>query len=119
MILHNAYTIGRFVQLSRDNVSKAAKIESGYIRGMINNNEEAIFNDALCARVKELRHRKGWTSQEMAIALGVPADRYRKYEYRSPLPAYLMERFCLITHSDFTFLLTGKTDSRGRKAQKA
>lgn len=44
----------------------------------------------------------------MATALGVPSDRYRKYEYRSPLPAYLMERFALIVGCDLEYLITGK-----------
>lgn len=45
----------------------------------------------------------------MATALGVPPDRYRKYEYRSPLPHYLIERFVLIVGRDIEFVLTGKT----------
>jgi hypothetical protein len=44
----------------------------------------------------------------MATALGVPAERYRKYEYRSPLPHYLIERFALIVGRDIEFILTGK-----------
>lgn len=115
MIVHRAISIGRYVQLSSDNVSKAAKSESGYKRTMMSDNEEAIFNEALCARVKRLRNSRGWTSQEMALALGIPAERYRKYESRSPLPAYLMERFCLITHTDFSFLLTGRDQSKRQR----
>lgn len=79
---------------------------------MADNNEEAAFNEALCARVKRWREEKGWTAAQMATALGVPPDRYRKYEVRSPLPAYLMERFCLITATDLENLLAGKP--RGR-----
>lgn len=44
----------------------------------------------------------------MATALGVPAERYRKYEYRSPLPHYLLERFALIVGRDVEYLLTGR-----------
>ena len=71
--------------------------------------EEALFNESLCARVHQLRNERGWTSAQMATALGVPPDRYRKYEYRSPLPAYLMERFSLIVGCDLDYLLTGKS----------
>lgn len=72
---------------------------------MVIDNEEARFNDALCARVHRLRNERGWTAQQMATALGVPADRYRKYEYRSPLPHYL--RFALIVGRDIEYVLTG------------
>lgn len=48
----------------------------------------------------------------MAAALGVPAERYRKYETRSPLPAYLMHRFCLICDADLENLLIGKPRTR-------
>lgn len=45
----------------------------------------------------------------MATALGVPPERYRKYEYRSPLPHYLLERFALIVGREIEYVLTGKT----------
>lgn len=44
----------------------------------------------------------------MATALGVPAERYRKYEYRTPLPHYLVERFALIVGREIEYVLTGK-----------
>lgn len=74
---------------------------------MVALNEEREFNTAICARVKELRMARGWTAKQMALALNVPADRYRKYERRSPLPAYLMQRFALITGVSIEFLVTG------------
>lgn len=78
-----------------------------YSAGM---SDEAKFNDELCARVHELRNARGWTAAQMATALGVPPDRYRKYEYRSPLPAYLMERFALIVECELDYLITGKAN---------
>lgn len=75
-------------------------------------NEEQLFNNALCARVRKWREEMNWTAAQMATALGVPAERYRKYEYRSPLPPYLMERFCLITDSTLEELITGKQRRR-------
>jgi transcriptional regulator with XRE-family HTH domain len=81
----------------------------GTICPMRETNEELLFNNALCERVKELREQRGWIAAQMATALGVPADRYRKYESRSPLPAYLMERFCLVVDCDLDYLLTGKS----------
>jgi len=43
----------------------------------------------------------------MAVVLDVPAERYRKYENRTPLPTYLIERFALITGVTIEFLITG------------
>lgn len=76
--------------------------------------EEFIFNNALCERVKTARERMGWTASVMATALGVPAERYRKYENRSPLPAYLMERFTIVTGTDLDWLITGRTRAAAR-----
>jgi len=70
-------------------------------------NEEAEFNERLCARVHRLRNERGWSAAQMATALGIPPDRYRKYEYRSPLPHYLIERFALIVGRDIEYVLTG------------
>ena len=69
---------------------------------------EFVFNSAYCERVKAAREAKGWTAATMAIALGIPAERYRKYETRSPLPPYLIERFCLVAGVEPHFLVTGK-----------
>jgi transcriptional regulator with XRE-family HTH domain len=69
---------------------------------------EAEFNENLCARIHRLRNERGWTAGQMATALGVPADRYRKYEYRSPLPHYLIEQFAVIVGRDVEYVLTGK-----------
>lgn len=69
---------------------------------------EAQYNEALCARVKALRDERGWSQEQMATALGIPYDRYRKYEYRSPLPLYLVERFAIITGRDVEYVVTGK-----------
>lgn len=71
------------------------------------------FNARLVARVKELREGKrhsdgkGWTAEDMAVALGIPAERYRKYESRTPIPHELMPRFALVTGASVEYLLTG------------
>ena len=75
-------------------------------------NEELAFNAAYCQRVKALRSDKGWTAAQMAKALGIPAERYRKYENRSPLPPYLMERFCLICDVTLNYLISGEPTKR-------
>lgn len=72
-------------------------------------NEELQFNEALVARTHRLRNERGWTAEQMATALGVPAERYRKYEYRTPMPHYLIERFALIVGRDIEYILLGRT----------
>ena len=77
---------------------------------------EQEYNEAYIARVKRLREDRGWTSEQMATALGVPAERYRKYEYRTPMPHYLVERFATITDRDVSYVLTGKVGPKARRA---
>jgi DNA-binding XRE family transcriptional regulator len=99
--------IGQFVLCCQDAVSQDVWTKQPYRRRVAIDNEEAGFNDALCARVHRLRNERGWTAAQMAVALGVPPERYRKYEYRSPLPHYLLERFALIVGRDIEYVLTG------------
>lgn len=77
-------------------------------------NEEAAFVEAFCARIQRLRVLRGLTQDEMATALGIPLARYKKYETRSPIPAYLIERFATIVGRDIEYVLTGKAPSRRR-----
>lgn len=85
-------------------------------RDMGTDNRHSEFNRALCERVQALRNRRGFTSEQMAIALGIPAERYRKYETRTPLPAWLWERFALIVGCDLEYLLTGRGAKPGSTA---
>lgn len=55
------------------------------------------FNAAFCAVTKLARQSLGWTQNQMATALDIPEDRYRKYEVRSPMPHELLPRFAQIT----------------------
>lgn len=75
-------------------------------------NRELQFNEAFTARIHRLRNERGYTAEEMSKALGVPAERYRKYEYRTPLPHYLIEQFAIIVGRDIEYLLTGSTSRR-------
>jgi len=70
------------------------------------------FNAEYCQRVRALREARGFSQEQMADALGIPADRYRKYEGRSPLPAYLIPRFALIVGRDIEFVVTGRPARR-------
>ncbi|HTF79246.1 MAG TPA: helix-turn-helix domain-containing protein, partial [Bradyrhizobium sp.] len=55
-------------------------------------NEQRRYNEALIARVKELREQTGRSQASMAKLLCVPLESYKKYERRTPLPHYLMPR---------------------------
>ena len=83
----------------------------------IDASKEAVFNLEYIARVKALREELGWTSNQMAIALGVPHDRYRKYESRSPMPVYLIESFTNLTRVDIHYLITGRPPQRIKKPE--
>lgn len=72
--------------------------------------DETLFNDQICARIRQLRIDKDWTQAQMAAAIGVPVERYKKYETRSPLPAYLIPRFAMIVDRPMSYVLTGKDD---------
>lgn len=74
--------------------------------------EEFIFNNDYCDRVKRFRKETNMSAETMAELLDVPADRYRKYEYRSPLPAYLIAKFCRIVGCDLEHLIIGKSRER-------
>jgi transcriptional regulator with XRE-family HTH domain len=78
-------------------------------RRMIEWLDEAEFNDAFCARTQRLRKERGWTQEQMATAIGVPFERYKKYETRSPMPLYLLPRFAQHVDRDVTYLVTGRT----------
>lgn len=65
---------------------------------------EAMFIE----RTKALREHRGMTSADMATALGIPVDRYRKYESRTTMPHELLERFALIVGVTLEFLVTGR-----------
>jgi transcriptional regulator with XRE-family HTH domain len=71
-------------------------------------NDELLFNESLCARTRDLRDEKGYTAQQMAIALGIPPDRYRKYENRSSIPHYLIPRLAAICDVSIEYILTGR-----------
>lgn len=51
-----------------------------------------------CRRTAELRDARGWTQEDMATALGIPIERYKKYETRTPLPHDLISRFALLAN---------------------
>ena len=104
--------IGQIVPQVKDDVSHDANYFRAHIGRMSNWQSEKDFNAAYLARVRELRIARGWTSEQMANALQVPPDRYRKNESRTPLPHYLVPRFAQLVGRDIAFILTGQTEGR-------
>lgn len=80
--------------------------------------DEAEFNDQLCARIQRLRVERDWTQAQMATAIGVPFERYKKYESRSPIPHYLIPRFAQLVDYDVTYVMTGKPAHQARGPRK-
>jgi DNA-binding XRE family transcriptional regulator len=66
---------------------------------------EANFNERFISAVKIARIGAGFTQVEMARKLSINLDAYKKYETRSPLPHYLIARFCLHTGRSLADLL--------------
>ncbi|MBS87170.1 MAG: hypothetical protein CMN64_04635 [Sphingobium sp.] len=86
----------------------------GHNRPMTGWLDEGQFNDQLCARTQRLRIERDWTQQQMATAIGVPFERYKKYESRSPLPPYLIPRFAQVVDRSVGYILTGKEENAAR-----
>lgn len=102
--------IGQIVQRVKDNLPHASQRMDRYNpsmspRALIT---PAEFDQMFIARTKALREHKGLSAAAMAELLGIPAERYRKYETRSALPHDLIERFALITGVTVEFVLTGR-----------
>jgi DNA-binding XRE family transcriptional regulator len=57
---------------------------------------EETWERRFCRRLKELREAVGWTQEQMAAAIGVEKENYKKYETRSPLPHRHVARLCLL-----------------------
>lgn len=108
--------MGHIVPPVKDYLSPSFQPRRWYHPGMAEWLSEAEFNEALCARIQRLRVERDWTQQQMATALGVPFERYKKYETRSPLPHYLMPRFAQLVDRDPSYILLGRSEvqsSRG------
>lgn len=77
---------------------------------------EGEFNAAFTNRTAELRRLRGFTQADMAALLAIPLARYKKYETRSPLPHYLLERFAALTKVSVETLVTGRNRESLRKS---
>jgi hypothetical protein len=105
--------IGQIVQTVKDQLPNDSQRVAWHNLSMPEKPASSAYNAELIGRVKSLREGMRtpdgarWTSEQMAKALDIPADRYRKYELRTPLPHELLERFALIVGVTVEFLVTG------------
>ena len=88
--------------MSRANLSSIAVMDE----------PESMLAREYIERIADYRRRRGLTQAEMAHALGVSLDRYKKYERRSLLPPYLLERFAAIVGRDIAEVVTGRAPRR-------
>ena len=69
---------------------------------------ERAYYSAFRQRLRSIREELDWSQAEMASALGIPLDNYKKYEIRSKFPPHLFEKFALVTHRNIDFIVTGR-----------
>ncbi len=117
---------GRFVQIVKDELPEDSQGGAWHNLSMPQKQPSSEYVADLTARVKSLRtgmrtsDGAQWSAETMAKALGIPADRYRKYESRTPLPHELLEQFALIVGVTVEYLVTGNkpTDIRKMRYKK-
>lgn len=81
------------------------------------NEAESALAQAYIRRVRDLRIARDFSQKQMADALGISVDRYKKYENRSVLPPYLLDRFAAIVQRDIDYIVTGRARSRRRTSK--
>lgn len=93
----------------------------------------ADYKAGFLGRVKAAREQKFANQTEIAVAMGMTQAVWSKYESRSFLPYWLVDRFCLVCGVSPVWLITargagpkwepvypsGKTRKRARKPRKA
>ncbi len=101
-------SIGQSVLKSKAMPSLDCGSGLGHNVQMADSDTELQFKQEFTGRIKTARVSLGWKQWQMAEALGMPQDKYKQYEGRSLLPHHLIGRFCLVTHVDPEWLLTGR-----------
>lgn len=101
-------SLGQSVLKSKADVSLDCEFARGQTVPMADQQTETQYKSAFIARVKAARIARNFKQWQIAEALGMPQDKYKQYESRSLLPHHLIGRFCIITHVDPEWLLTGR-----------
>ena len=77
------------------------------------------FNEWFCRRTRELRDKAGFDHPEdMALRLGVTPSTYKNWEYRSPLPHYLIPVFLSATGYTAEDLFDQSRTARSRRSRR-
>lgn len=96
----------------KDNVSRDVKKCFLHNGGMVAPSEQQEFEQQLRERLARLRNERRWSQQQMATALAIPFERYKKYETRSVLPLYLVPRLALMVDRSIAYVLTGREEAQ-------
>lgn len=75
---------------------------------MANNPTEREYYEGFAARLKAARLALGYTQAQMATALGLEYENFKKYELRGRYPLHGLERLALVTQRPVEFWVTGK-----------
>lgn len=114
--LHDGKLWGRFVPFGKGKIRVVITHCPTYGISMRDQTDpEGAYNRGFTERTAALRRLQGFTQADMARLLGIPLDRYKKYERRSPLPHYLLERFAVLTKVSLEALVTGRNRDSLRK----
>ena len=85
-------------------------VKSGKIPAMTEKQRQSLYDRQFQARVQLARTAMNYDRVEMAKALGVPLDRYTRYESRHMMPLSLVPKFCKLTSVTISWLLTATTE---------
>ena len=69
---------------------------------------ERAYVEGILRRTREASAKMGLSQAGLAALLRIGKDTYKTYETRSPLPHYLIEQFCGVTHTDVHYFVTGR-----------
>lgn len=100
--------LGQIVLTRKDILALDRKNFLGHSVRMPADDSEDHYKEAFIDRVKAARIATGKKQWEVAELLNVPQDHYKHWERSRLMPHHLIGRFCLITHVDPNWLLTGK-----------
>ncbi len=66
------------------------------------------FHARLKQRLQQTREELHWTQDQMATALGVNLDTYKKWELRGRFPIHFIEKLSLVTHRPIDYWIAGR-----------
>jgi len=101
-------SLGQIVLTRKDILALDRKKSLGHNVRMPTDDSEDHYKRDFIDRVKSTRIATGKKQWEVAELLNVPQDHYKHWERSRLMPHHLVGRFCLITHVDPNWLMTGK-----------